>query len=80
MERWNLGILGIKTKKHYSCPRSTPFEDRFAKARGKELLAFSLKSAGSGRSSNLYQGNAARSEFFRDLVTLHEHEIHGHEV
>jgi hypothetical protein len=32
-------------------------QDRFAEARGKEFLAFSLKSAGGGRSSNLLQGN-----------------------
>jgi len=32
-------------------------KDRFAEAQGKEFLTFSLKSAGGGRSSNLYQGN-----------------------
>jgi len=31
-------------------------KERFAEARGKEFLAFSLKSAGGGRSSNLFQG------------------------
>jgi hypothetical protein len=34
-------------------------QDRFAEARGKEFLAFSLKSAGGGRSSNLFQGNTS---------------------
>ncbi len=32
-------------------------QDRFAEARGKEFLGFSLKSAPGGRSSNLFQGN-----------------------
>jgi hypothetical protein len=32
-------------------------EDHFGEAQGKIFLAFSLKSAAGGRSSNLYQGN-----------------------
>jgi hypothetical protein len=52
MERWNLGILGIKSRE------SDPLvQERFAEARGKEFLAFSLKSAAGGRSSTLFQGD-----------------------
>ena len=38
-------------------------QERFAEAGSKEFLAFNLKSAAGGRSSNLYQGNVARSDF-----------------
>jgi hypothetical protein len=65
MGRRNVGILGIKSGE------SAPFgsgalrlriaefilRDEGPEARGKEFLAFSLKSAGGGRSSNLFQGN-----------------------
>jgi hypothetical protein len=57
LEDWNNGILFIKSKKHHFWFRSASLEDRFAEARGKGFLAFSLKCAASGRSSNLYQGN-----------------------
>jgi hypothetical protein len=72
MERWNVGILGIKNGESvpfgsgalalWSRLAATPrgkLEDRFAEARGKEFLAFSLKFAAGGRSSNLYQDNTS---------------------
>jgi len=48
-----------KTKKHYFWFRSDEFilRNEGLDARGKGLLAFSLKSAAGGRSPNLYQGN-----------------------
>jgi len=55
MECWNIGYQ--KLKKWSFWFRSASLEDRFAEARGKEFLAFSLKSAAGGRSSNLFQGN-----------------------
>jgi len=48
-----------KTKKHYFWFRIAEFilRNEGLEARGKGFLAFSLKSAAGGRSSNLYQGN-----------------------
>jgi hypothetical protein len=54
-------------------------QERFAEARAKEFLTFSLKSAAGGRSSNLYQGNAARSDFFGGLESHHELQVCEHE-
>ncbi len=63
-------MVGIKTGKSvtfgsgglalWSRFAATPrgkLEDHFTEAKGKIFLAFSLKSAAGGRSSNLYQGN-----------------------
>jgi len=55
MESWNIGYQ--KRREWSFWFRSAPLEDRFAEARGKEFLAFSLNSAAGGRSSNLFQGN-----------------------
>ena len=62
-----LGLLGFLStpgysgyqnrRKRYFWLRSASLEDHFAEAQGKIFLAFSLKSAAGGRSSNLYQGN-----------------------
>jgi len=53
-ECWNIGYQ--KRRKCSFWLKSASLEDRFAEARGKEFLAFSLKSAAGGRSSNLFQG------------------------
>ncbi len=54
-ECWIIGYQ--KRRKCCFWFRSAPLEDRFAEARGEELLAFSLNSAAGGCSSNLFQGN-----------------------
>jgi hypothetical protein len=48
----NNGIVRIKGGKAVLL-----VQERFADAEGKVFLAFSLKYAAGGRSSNLYQGN-----------------------
>jgi hypothetical protein len=55
MECWNIGYQELR--KWSFRFRSASLEDLYAEARGKEFLAFSLKSAGGGRSSNLFQGD-----------------------
>jgi len=55
LEDWNNGV--IKNEKALLL-----VQERFAEARGKGLLAFSLKSAAGGRSSNLYQGKIPTHE------------------
>jgi len=70
MECWNIGLVGIKNGKSvtsgsgalalWSRLAATPrgeLEDHFTEAQGRVLLAFSLKSAAGGRSSNLNQDN-----------------------
>ena len=61
MECWNIGYQ--RRKECSIWLRSASLEDRSAEARGKEFLAFSLKSAGGGRSCNLFRGNAAMNDF-----------------
>jgi hypothetical protein len=51
MEWWIIGIVRIKGGKAVLLVQA-----RFAEAQGKVFLAFSLKSAAGGHSSNLYQG------------------------
>jgi hypothetical protein len=54
MERWDEGMLEYWVSKAEQV--FLLVNERFAEARGKEALAFSLKSAAGGRSSNLFQG------------------------
>jgi len=55
MERWNVGMLEYWVSKAEKVVLLV--QERFAEARGKEFLAFSLKSAAGGRSSTLFQGD-----------------------
>jgi hypothetical protein len=65
MECWSSGIMDIKNEKALFigsgalCLRIGEFilRNEGPEARDKGLLAFSLKSAAGGCSSNLYQGN-----------------------
>jgi hypothetical protein len=78
MECWNIGCP--KRRKCSFWFRSASLEDRFAEARGKGFLAFSLKSAAGGRSSNFFQGRTARSDFSGDLRSFQKRPSKGPRV